>query len=316
MDVTSFFNTKWRIVMKIRNIAVIGAGLMGSGITQAVANSGFKVVLQSRRGKQGLERLNRAIKKSRIKGILNEEQASLLMSRISWVGSVREAVEGADLVIEAVAEDLAVKKAIFSEMDYYSASHTILASNTSSLSIACLAEATSRIDKVVGMHFFNPAPIMRLVEIIQTPMTSKGTVQSASKFAEELGKVPLIIEDSSGSIVNTILMPMINVASYALMKKVAAAETIDSAMKLGANHPIGPLALADLIGIDLCVKVMKELNSKPDTIKYEVCPLLEEMVAKGYLGRKSGKGFFTYDVGFMSQIAPGLIYLKNHSQRD
>lgn len=280
--------------MRIRKVAVIGAGIMGSGITQVVANAGFKVALRSRRGEKGLGRLHNGIRKAVRKEILSEEGADVLLSNISCTSSLSEAVKEADLVIEAVVEDLTIKREIFGAMDASCMQHTILASNTSSLSIALLAEATERPDKVLGMHFFNPAPTMKLVEVVQTTMTSKETLDSIIEFSNKLGKFPLIVRDTPGFIVNRILIPMINGAAFALMDKIATAETIDSAMKLGANHPLGPLALADLIGIDVCVNIMKELQCKLKDQPYTVCPLLEEMVTKGNLGRKTGSGFFTY----------------------
>jgi 3-hydroxybutyryl-CoA dehydrogenase len=281
--------------MRIRKVAVIGAGVMGSGITQVVANAGFKVALRSRKGEEGLNRLRDGIRKAVRKEILTDEQAALVLSNINCTSSLSKAVKEADLIIEAVVEDLTIKREIFGAMDASCMQHTILASNTSSLSIARLAEATKRPDKVLGMHFFNPAPAMKLIEVVQAPMTSKETVDSIIEFSNKIGKFPLIVRDSPGFIVNKILMPMINAAAFVLMDKIATAETIDSAMKLGANHPLGPLALADLIGIDVCVNIMKELQCKLEGQPYTVCPLLEEMVTKGILGRKTGKGFFTYE---------------------
>lgn len=266
---------------------------MGSGIAQVIANAGFEVILQSRKGNAGLERLQRNIQKAKDKGVLNEVQSISLLSNISCTSSLREAVCEVDLVVEAVAEDIAIKRSLFGELDAYCMPHTILASNTSSLSISRLAEATLRVEKVVGMHFFNPAPIMKLIELVQTSMTSKETIESVIDFSHKIGKVPLIVKDSPGFIVNKTLMPMINSAAFTLMEKVATAEDIDSAIKLGANHPMGPLALADLIGVDVCLNIMKELD-KSDHLKYPICPLISEMVAQGNLGRKTGRGFFLY----------------------
>lgn len=280
--------------MKINKVAIIGAGLMGSGIAQVIANAGVPVVLRSRRGPRGLEKLHKMIQKVRNRGILTDEQATVLLSNISCTSSLSEAVKEADLVIEAVPEDLQIKLALFRELDTYCRQNTILASNTSSLGIAQIAETTKRADKIIGMHFFNPAPVMKLVEIVKTPMTSKETINSIADFAIKIDKVPLIVSDSPGFVVNRILLPMINAAAYVLMEKIASAETIDSAMKLGANHPIGPLALADLVGIDVCLGILKELTEKFE-LKYPICPLFEQMVAEGRLGRKTGKGFFTYN---------------------
>jgi 3-hydroxybutyryl-CoA dehydrogenase len=281
--------------MKIRNVAVIGAGVMGLGIAQVVANSAFKVNLWSRRGNACLDRLHEGVQKAIYQGVLNEEQAMLLYSRISCTPSLSEAVKEADLVIETVIEDVTIKRVIFREVDALCMQHTILVSNTSSLSVSSLAEATKRQDKVCGMHFFNPAPVMKLIEVAQTPLTSAITIDSIVTFSRQLGKFPIIVKDSPGFVVNKILMPAINAAAFVLFNKVATAQDIDAAMKLGANHPLGPLALADLIGIDLCLKIMTELHDKFECSKYEVCPLLEKMVAEGHLGRKTGKGFFTYE---------------------
>jgi 3-hydroxybutyryl-CoA dehydrogenase len=244
--------------MDIRNVTIIGAGVMGSGIAQVIANSGFNVTLLSRRGKDGITRVRRGTQIAISKGTLTQEQASQLLSRIACKSlSPQAAVEESDLVIEAVIEDLPTKVSLFKQIDAQCAKHVIFASNTSSLSIASLARATNRPDKVISMHFFNPAPIMSLIEVSKAPLTSDETVNSVFAFSQSIGKVPLVVDDSPGFIVNKILMPMINSAAFVLMDKVATAETIDSAMKLGANHPIGPLALADLIGLDVCLKIMK-----------------------------------------------------------
>ncbi len=280
--------------MEIRNIAIIGTGLMGSGIAQLIGNSGFEVTLYSRKRKGGLERLHQGVEKAVNRRFLTRDEADLLLSHIYCTSSLRDAVKTADLIIEAVIEDFEVKKDVFRKIDRLSQQKTILASNTSSLSISALAKATNRPEKVVGMHFFNPAPAMKLVEVIESPQTSGETVSSVVTFAQKIGKFPLVVKDSPGFVVNRILMPAINTAAFILMEKVATAEAIDSAMKLGANHPMGPLALADLIGIDTCLSIMKELNSRL-VGKFQICPLFEKMVSEGNLGKKTGKGFFMYE---------------------
>jgi 3-hydroxybutyryl-CoA dehydrogenase len=281
----------------IKNITVIGVGLMGSGIAQTIAQTGFEVVIHSRSGKVGLNRLKQNVQKAVNRKFLTEEQATALLSRITCTSSLTEAVKTADLIVEAVIEDLEVKREVFRKVDANCLQNAIIATNTSSLSISALAEVTKRTEKVVGMHFFNPAPVMKLVEIAQAQQTSEDTVVSIIKFSEKLGKFPLVVKDSPGFVVNRILMPAINAAAFVLMEKIAPAEAIDSAMKLGANYPIGPLALADLIGVDTCLNIMRELNRKIEkSSKFDMCPLIEEMVAKGQLGRKTGIGFFRYEI--------------------
>jgi len=280
--------------MDIREVAVIGAGIMGSGIAQVIAQEGFKVVIRSGRGRQGLDRLYQNVEKARIRKFLTDEQAASLLSNIDCTTHLYEAVKKADLVIEAVVEDSSIKRGIFREIDAYCPEHTILASNTSSLSISELANTTKREDKVIGMHFFNPVPIMKLIELVPTTLTSKETVETAIDFSRRIGKTPLVVKDSPGFVVNRILMPMINEAAFVLMDGIASAETIDSAMKLGASHPIGPLALADLIGIDVCLDIVKELYERFADPKYRPCPLLMSMLEEANLGRKTGKGFFEY----------------------
>jgi 3-hydroxybutyryl-CoA dehydrogenase len=276
--------------MEIKKITILGSGVMGSGIAQVVANSGFEVTLWSRSGKGGLERFYRGVQKTLERKILTAEQADQLLSHVKWTTSLGESVNHADLVIEAVPEDLIIKSDVFKKADSFRMQTSILASNTSSLSITSLAECTMRSDRVVGMHFFNPAPVMKLVEVVKTPFSSEESINAVVEFSKKLGKVPIVVIDTPGFVVNRVLFPMINAAAYLLMDKVATAETIDLAMCLGANHPLGPLALADFIGIDLCTKILNEFKDP----KCEVCPLLEEMVRKGTLGRKTGKGFFNY----------------------
>ena len=249
--------------MKIEKIAILGNGIMGSGIAEVVANSGFEVIVWSRGGNVGLERLYYNVKKSVERKALTEKQADKLLSRVKWTSSLEESACQANLVIEAIAEDLAIKTEVFEKVDRCCMPDSILASNTSSLSITNLALSTKRADRVVGTHFFNPASAMKLMEVVRTPYSSEESINSVVEFSNELGKVPLVVLDTPGFIVNRILSPTINTAAYLVMEKVATAETIDSAMRLGANHPLGPLALADLIGIDTCVKLLNELYKVP-----------------------------------------------------
>lgn len=280
--------------MQIKKIAVLGSGVMGSSIAQLIAESGFEVTIWSRKGNDGLGRLHSGVQKAIAKNVLTKEQATSLLSRINCTCSVNDAVKEADLVIEAVIEDLEVKAQIFREADLYCAPHTIIASNTSSLSISYLAASTKRDVKVAGMHFFNPPYAMKLVEIVQTRKTSEETMDSLVSFSKEIGKAPLVVKDTPGFVVNRILMPAINSAAFVYTENIASAEIIDNAMKLGANYPMGPLALADLIGIDTCLKIMTEFCQKLEHADYQICPIFAQMVAKGKLGRKTGKGFFEY----------------------
>lgn len=280
--------------MNIRIVAIIGAGIMGSGIAQIVAKAGFEVVIRSRKGKKGLISLHKGLEKAKSRGILNEDQIASMLSKINCTKDICKAVENADFVIEAAKEDMSLKKNIFRELDSYSPKHTILASNTSSLKISKLANATRRSNKVIGIHFFNPVPIMKLVEIATADHTSKETENDTIEFVKKLGKTPLIVKDSPGFVVNRILIPMINEAAYVLSEGIATADDIDSSMKLGANHPIGPLVLADLIGIDVCLNIMEEFSRTFNNSKYKPCPLLTTMVDEHRLGRKVGKGFHDY----------------------
>ena len=249
----------------------------------------------AREEEDGLDMLRKGLQKAVDRRTLTEDQTTLLLSHIKCTSSLKDAVKSADLIIEAVIEDLDVKREIFRETGAYCPQNAIIASNTSSLSISSIAEVTKRPEKVVGMHFFNPAPVMKLIEVVQSRLTSEETVSSIVAVSQRIGKFPLVVRDSPGFVVNRILMPAINAAAFVLMEKVATAEIIDSAMKLGANHPMGPLAIADLVGVDVCLNILKELDARLEDSKFEVCPLFEELVAKGNLGRKTGKGFFVYE---------------------
>ena len=280
----------------VKTIAVVGGGTMGNGIAQVFATAGFAVqVIEARQ--EFLDRALNAVGKNleRVAKKLAWEpgQSGEILKRIRG-GVSLEAARDADLVIEAVTEDFAVKQQIFEQLDSLTPAKTILASNTSSISITELAAVTKRPDRVVGMHFMNPVPVMTLVEIIRGLATSDATFALTEDLAKRLGKTPVAVNDYPGFVSNRILMPMINEAVFCLMEGVASREAIDTVMKLGMNHPMGPLQLADLIGLDTCLSIMEVLHDGLGDSKYRPCPLLRKMVRAGYLGRKSGRGFYEY----------------------
>ncbi|AMX85042.1 3-hydroxybutyryl-CoA dehydrogenase [Geobacillus subterraneus] len=283
--------------MDVKTIMVVGAGQMGSGIAQVCAVAGYDVLLydiseaQLDKGMQNIEKL---LARQVEKGKMAAADKDAALARLSRSNDLRAAVN-ADLVIEAVVENMDVKTKLFAELDEIARPETILASNTSSLPITEIAAATKRPEKVIGMHFMNPVPVMKLVEIIRGLATADDVYETIEAVTRTLGKVPVEVNDFPGFISNRVLMPMINEAIYALYEGVATKEAIDEVMKLGMNHPMGPLTLADFIGLDTCLYIMETLHEGFGDDKYRPCPLLRKYVKAGWLGRKTGRGFYTYE---------------------
>ncbi|MEW6231574.1 MAG: 3-hydroxybutyryl-CoA dehydrogenase [Chloroflexota bacterium] len=282
--------------MDIVHVAVVGAGTMGNGIAQVFAQAGYTVTMIDVAQAQidrGLANIQKNLARSVEKGRITAEDKDAALGRITASLSLDDAAT-ANLVVEAVVEDAQVKAEVFKHLDTICHDETILASNTSSISITAIAANTRRPEKVVGMHFFNPVPVMKLVEVVRGLATEDSTFKVIVGLAEKLGKTPVEVNDYPGFVSNRLLMPMINEAAYALMEGVATREAIDTVMKLGMNHPMGPLELADLIGLDTCLHIMEVLQEGFADSKYRPCPLLRKMVAAGYLGIKTGKGFYEY----------------------
>lgn len=275
---------------------VIGAGTMGNGIAQVAARAGYSVVLRDIKGEfleRGMKAVDNSLQRDVDKGRLGEDEKNTIISRIRTTTEIDEMKE-VSFVVEAVTENLDVKLDVFRALDELTNENAILASNTSSISITKIAAVTKRPDKVIGMHFMNPVPVMKLVEVIRGIATSDETYEKVSEMTEKLGKIPLDCNDYPGFVSNRVLMPMINEAIFALYEGVATRESIDGIMKLGMNHPMGPLELADFIGLDVCLAILNVLYDGLGDPKYRACPLLKRYVDAGWLGRKSGQGFYEY----------------------
>jgi 3-hydroxybutyryl-CoA dehydrogenase len=282
--------------MALMTVAVLGAGTMGNGIAQVFAQAGHPVILRDLSQpilERALASIDKSLAKLAEKGKLTEDERSAARGRITTRIDL-EAAAQAGLVIEAVVEKLDVKAEIFSALDRLTPASTLLASNTSSISITRLGACTKRPDKVIGMHFMNPVPLMTLVEVIRGQATSDETTQTVMDLSRSLGKTPVEVNDFPGFVANRVLMPMINEAIFAVYEGVATAEAIDQVMKLGMNHPMGPLTLADFIGLDVCLSILEVLHQGLGDPKYRPCPLLRRMVDAGWLGKKSGRGFYSY----------------------
>lgn len=282
--------------MEIRKVGVVGAGTMGSGIAQVAAQSGFDVVLvdiSSAALAKGLATIDKSLERLVAKGKIAADDRAATQSRLASADELG-ALGGCDLVVEAVVEKFEVKRQVLQALDGVLAAEAILATNTSSISITRLAAATARPERVIGMHFMNPVPLMQLVEIIRGLQTSQETCDAVFAMTRKLQRTPVEVNDAPGFVSNRVLMPMINEAIFCLHEHVGEAAAIDEVMKLGMNHPMGPLALADLIGLDVCLDILRVLEEGFGDPKYRPCPLLVKMVDAGYLGRKSGRGFYAY----------------------
>jgi 3-hydroxybutyryl-CoA dehydrogenase len=284
--------------MEIKKLCVLGAGIMGAGIAQIAAEAGYTVAMrdiEDRFVEKGLATIKGNLDRAVSKGKMDAAAASAVLGRVHGTTDLKAAAGDADFVIEAVLEVMNIKKQVLKELDALCKPATVIASNTSGLSITEMASVTTRPDRIIGMHFFNPVPVMKLVELIRGFVTSDATFATTKALTEKIGKTPIEIKEAPGFAVNRILCPMINEAVFVYAEGIASAEDIDRGMVLGANHPIGPLALADMVGLDTLLLVLEGLHQELGEDKYRPAPLLRKMVRAGYLGRKSGKGFYDYN---------------------
>lgn len=283
--------------MDIKTFMVIGAGQMGNGIAQVAAQTGLQVIMHDIKeeyAQKGLKAIDKNLSRNVTKGRITEAEKEEILSRIQLTTDL-EAVKDADIVVEAATENMEIKTKIFKTLDEFAPPHTILASNTSSLPITEIAAVTSRPEKVIGMHFMNPVPVMKLVEVIRGLATTDEVYKIVEDLSLKMGKTPVEVNDFPGFISNRVLLPMINEAIYAVYEGVAKPEAVDQVMKLGMNHPMGPLQLADFIGLDTCLSIMEILHDGLGDSKYRPCPLLRKYVKAGWLGKKTGRGFYTYE---------------------
>lgn len=296
--------------MAIKNITVIGSGTMGNGIAHVCAQNGYQVALvdiaQTALDK-AIQTITKNLDRQVQKGSITEAIKNATLQNIQTYTTLKEGAQNADLVIEAASENFTIKEKIFKELDEICAAHCILASNTSSISITKIAACTKRADKVIGMHFMNPVPVMKLVEVIRGYATSNETNALIFDVSKAVGKIPVEVNDYPGFVANRILMPMINEAIYTLYESVAGVQEIDTVMKLGMAHPMGPLQLADFIGLDVCLAILRVLHDGFGNSKYAPCPLLVNMVTAGYLGVKSGEGFYKYEAGSKDLVVSNMF---------